>query len=77
MIKKKVNWTTETFIQKLMSLFGDDYRYDKTIEYDNIKKKKRINNGVHLIYFTNIRKHVDNIETFNNETILKKIYSYG
>lgn len=57
--------------------FGGKENYLKTIEYDNIKKKKCINNGVHLIYFTNIRKHVDNIETFNNETILKKINSYG
>ena len=56
--------------------FGGEESYLKTKEYDNIKKKKCYDNGVHLIYFTNIKKYIDNIETFNNETILKKIHSY-
>lgn len=29
---KAIRWNTETFVQKLMSLFGDDYAYN-FVEY--------------------------------------------
>lgn len=48
----------------------------KRFELDKIKREKCINNGVNLIFYTNIKKYIDNIETFNKETIIDKIKTY-
>lgn len=56
--------------------FNGEEGFLKRIELDKIKKEKCKNNGVNLIFYTNIKKYIDNIETFNKETIIKKIKTY-
>ena len=56
--------------------FNGEEGFLKRKELDETKLHKCENNGVKLIYYTNIEKYIDNIQTFNKDTILKAIESH-
>lgn len=47
--------------------------YEKMCQLDKIKAKKCFENGVKLIYYTDIREHIDNIKTFGKDNIINII----
>lgn len=57
--------------------FGGKEKFARILNLDENKAKKCSSNNVKLIFYTNIKKYIDNINTFNKENIIEKIISYG
>ena len=47
--------------------------YKKTCWLDKIKAEKCFDNGVKLVYYTDIKAHIDNIKTFDKNNIINAI----
>ena len=47
--------------------------YKKTCLLDKIKAEKCFNNGVKLVYYTDIKAHIDNVKTFDKNNIINAI----
>ena len=57
--------------------FGGEEAFKKRIKMDELKQKLCFENNIKLLYYTNIRKYIDNITIFDKDNIIKIIQEHG